>query len=131
MTAFDIKVTPDRLSERVIGAAVEVHRHLGPGLLESAYAGAMARELHTRRIDFSSEVLIPIHYKGAVLDPLMRLDLLVEGQLVVELKAVDAIHPVHHAQVLTYLRVGNFQRGLLINFNVPLLRDGVRRLVRD
>jgi len=131
MTAFDIKITPDRLSERVIGAAVEVHRHLGPGLLESAYAGAMALELHTRRIDFSSEVLIPIHYKGTVLDPLMRLDLLVEGQLVVELKAVDATLPVHHAQVLTYLRVGNFQRGLLINFNVPLLRDGVRRLVCD
>jgi len=131
MTAFDLKLTPDRLSERVIGAAIEVHRHLGPGLLESAYAGAMALELHARRIDFSSEVVIPIQYKGIVLDPVLRVDLLVEGQLVVELKAVDAMLPVHHAQVLTYLRVGNFQRGLLVNFNVPLLRDGVRRFVRD
>lgn len=131
MTSFDIKLTPDLLTERVIGAAIEVHRHLGPGLLESAYAGAMARELHTRRIDFSSEVLIPIYYKGAALDPLMRVDLLVEGELVVELKAVDVVLPVHHAQVLTYLRVGTFQRGLLINFNVPMLRDGVRRFVRD
>lgn len=131
MKAFDIKITPDRLSERVIGAAVEVHRHLGPGLLESAYAGAMALELHTRRIDFSSEVLIPIQYKGTVLEPRLLVDLLVEGQLVVELKAVDAMLPVHHAQVLTYLRVGYFPSGLLINFNVPLLRDGVRRFVRD
>jgi GxxExxY protein len=129
MPGFDIKIAPDTLTERVIGAAVEVHRHLGPGLLETAYAAALEHELVARDIGFASEVLIPIQYKGATLDGVLRMDLLVEGELVVELKAADAIHPVHYAQVLTYLRVGGFSRGLLINFNVMKLVDGVRRFV--
>ena len=129
MPGFDIKVAPDILTERVIGAAVEVHRHLGPGLLETAYAAALEHELVARDIGFASEVLMPIQYKGATLDGLLRMDLLIEGDLVVELKAVEAIHPVHCAQLLTYLRAGGFRRGLLINFNVMKLVNGVRRFV--
>ncbi|MFA6165579.1 MAG: GxxExxY protein [Gemmatimonadaceae bacterium] len=129
MTSFDIKVVSDALTERVIGAAVEVHRHLGPGLLETAYVAALEHELVARNISFASEVLVPIQYKGATLDGLLRMDLLIEGELVVELKAVESIHPVHCAQVLTYLRAGQFNRGLLINFNVMKLVNGVRRFV--
>ncbi len=129
MTSFDIKTAPDALTERVIGAAVEVHRHLGPGLLETAYVAALEHELVARNISFASEVLVPIQYKGATLDGLLRMDLLIERELVVELKSVEAIHPVHCAQVLTYLRAGRFNRGLLINFNVMKLVNGVRRFV--
>jgi GxxExxY protein len=129
MPGFDISTTHDLLTERVIGAAVEVHRHLGPGLLESAYAGAMELELLARDISFASELSLPIHYKGTPLDVRLRIDLLVESQLVVELKAVDVLHPVHTAQLLTYLRAGDFRRGLVINFNETKLVNGLRRVV--
>lgn len=130
MPGFDLNTTPDPLSERVIGAAVEVHRHLGPGLLESVYLAAMECELLARGMNFASELPLPVRYKGAELDGVLRIDLLVEQDLVVELKAVEAILPVHCSQTLTYLRVGNFGRGLLINFNVTKLVNGVRRFVR-
>ena len=129
MRAFDLKTNPDSLSERVIGAAIEVHRQLGPGLMESIYQGAMKQELLSRGIAFASEVRLPVRYKGELLDGTLRIDLLVEDQLVVELKALDAVLPVHCAQVLTYIRTGGFGRGLLINFNVALLVRGVRRFV--
>lgn len=129
MPGFDINRTKDPLTERVIGAAVEVHRYLGPGLLESAYASAMELELLARDISFVSELTLPIHYKGTLLDVRLRVDLLVEGDLVVELKAIDMLHPVHSAQVLTYLRAGEFGRGLVINFNATKLVDGLRRVV--
>jgi len=129
MPDFDIKKVPDLLTERVIGAAVEVHRHLGPGLLETVYAAALEHELVARDIAFASEVLIPIQYKGTTLDGLLRVDLLIEDDLIVELKAVGAIHDIHCAQLLTYLRVGRIGRGLLINFNVQKLVNGVRRFV--
>ncbi|MBW7932879.1 MAG: GxxExxY protein [Gemmatimonadaceae bacterium] len=129
MPAIDIKEANDPLTDRVIGAAIEVHRTLGPGLLESVYTTAMEHELIARDIDVASEIYLPLTYKGATLNGRLRIDLLIEGDLVVELKAVDALLPVHHAQLLTYLRLGGFSRGLLINFNVPLLIDGIRRLV--
>ncbi len=130
MPGFDLNTTPDPLSERVIGAAVEVHRHLGPGLLESVYLAAMEHELLGRGMGFVSELPLPVRYKGTELDGVLRIDLLVEQELVVELKAVEAVLPVHCSQVLTYLRVGDFTRGLLINFNVTKLVNGVRRFVR-
>ncbi len=130
MPGFDLNTTPDPLSERVIGAAVEVHRHLGPGLLESVYLAAMEYELLGRGMSFVSEFPLPVRYKGAELDGVLRIDLLLEQELVVELKAVETVLPVHCSQVLTYLRLGNFARGLLINFNVTKLVNGVRRFVR-
>ncbi len=129
MPGFDIKQTPDALTERVIGAAIEVHRQLGPGLLESVYVVALEHELLARGVSFSSEVLLPIQYKGTMLDGALRIDLLVENALIVELKSVDAVLPVHCSQVLTYLRIGGFSRALLINFNVSVLVNGVRRFV--
>ena len=129
MPGFDLKTAPDELTEQVIGAAIEVHRTLGPGLLESLYQGAMEQELLARGLSFASEVRLPVRYKGTLLDGLLRIDLLVEEQLVVELKSLDAVLPVHCAQVLTYLRTGGFDRGLLINFNVAMLARGVRRFV--
>ncbi len=130
MIAFDLKVRPDVLTERVIGAAIEVHRQLGPGLLESVYLAAMEFELLARGISFASEVYLPVRYKGSLLDGSLRLDLVVERELVVELKAQEGLLPVHCAQVLTYLKTGGFERGLLINFNVSKLVNGVRRFVR-
>lgn len=130
MPGLDLKTTPDLLTERVIGAAIEVHRQLGPGLLESVYLAAMEHELLVRGIDFESEVHLPVRYKGTPLDGSLRLDLVVGQDLVVELKSVEVVLPVHGAQVLTYLRVGQYTRGLLINFNVSLLANGIRRFVR-
>lgn len=130
MLAFDIKAAPDLLTERVIGAAIEVHKHLGPGLLESVYLAAMEHELLARGVSYECEVQLPVQYKGSTLAGTFRMDLVVERELVVELKAVDIVHPVHHAQLLTYLRVSNYDRGLLINFNVARLANGVRRFVR-
>jgi GxxExxY protein len=127
MTAIDVNREPDALTDRVIGAAVEVHRQLGPGLLESVYKCALEHELLARGISFASEVCLPVCYKGTELDGMLRMDMVVEHELVLELKSIDIVHTVHHAQVLTYLRLGGFRRGLLINFNVSRLANGVRR----
>jgi GxxExxY protein len=116
------------VSTLVIGAAIDVHRALGPGLLESAYCAFLARELELRRVSFLAQVPVPLVYKGVHLNCGYRLDLLVENRLVVELKAVEQIHPVHFVQVLTYLRLTGHRLGLLINFNVPILRLGIRRI---
>lgn len=129
MSGHDLKTYPDVLTEEVIGAAIEVHRQLGPGLLESVYRGAMEHELLARGISYATEVRLPVRYKGAMLDGALRLDMLVERELIVEFKSVDFVLPVHCAQMLTYLKTGGFDRGLLINFNVALLVRGVRRFV--
>ena len=121
----------DRITEQVIGAAIEVHRALGPGLLESAYEECLVRELALRQIPFERQKPIPLTYKDAVIDIGFRLDLIVSGQVVVELKAVDALQPIHEAQVLTYLKLTGKQAALLINFNTQVLRDGIRRLVMN
>jgi GxxExxY protein len=118
----------DELSEQVIGAAIEVHRALGPGLLESVYQCCLAEELRFRGLSFNSELPLPIRYRGRCLDAGFRLDLVVESRLLVELKSIERVLPVHVAQVLTYLRVSGIRRGLLINFNAPRLTFGVRRV---
>jgi GxxExxY protein len=117
------------LTREIIGAAIEVHRELGPGLLESSYQVCMRRELEVRAIPFEYEKPLPVLYKGLHLDCGYRLDLLVAGAVVVEIKSVEALHPIHEAQLLTYLRLGGWSVGLLINFNVPVPIDGVKRKV--
>ena len=120
--------TADPLSEAVIGAAVEIHRVLGPGLLESAYATCLAHELSLRQIRFEKEVPLPLTYKGINLECGYRLDFVVEGALVLEVKAVTAVLPVHEAQLLTYLRLTGIETGLLLNFHVPVLTRGIKRM---
>jgi len=117
------------LTRLIIGAAIEVHKLLGPGLLESAYEDCLCHELALRGIHFEKQKPIPLVYKGTKLECGFRLDLLVEGQVVVELKSVDGLGPIHEAIILTYLRLSGHQVGLLINFNVPVLKDGVRRFI--
>jgi GxxExxY protein len=121
----------NELTEAVIGACIEVHRNTGPGLLESAYEQCLCRELSLRGIPFVLQWPLPVKYKGTLLDCGYRVDLLVDGRLLIELKAVEKLLPIHEAQVLTYLRLGGWQIGLLINFNVQLLKDGIKRLVLD
>jgi GxxExxY protein len=118
------------LSERVLGACIEVHRHLGPGLLESAYEECLCHELSLASLTFARQRTVPVVYKGVQLDCGYRLDVVVEEQLVLELKAVDHLLPVHEAQVLTYLKLTALDVGLLVNFNTHVLRRGIRRLVR-
>ena len=117
------------LTRKIIGAAIEVHKLLGPGLLESAYEECLCHELHLRGIRFEKQKPVPLIYKGIKLDCGFRLDLLVEGRVVVELKSIDALGPIHEAIVLTYLRLSGRPVALLINFNVPVLKDGVRRFI--
>lgn len=117
------------ITERVIGAAIEVHRVLGPGLLESAYEECLCAELRERGVVHQRQIPLPVEYKGTRLDCGYRLDLLVEEVVVVEIKAVSNLESIHEAQLLTYLRLGGWKVGLPINFNVPLLRDGIVRRV--
>lgn len=119
----------DELTRRIIGAAIEVHKALGPGLLESVYEECLRIELSHQGISFQSQVSLPILYRGQAIQRAFRLDLIVEDVVIVELKAVDTLHPVHEAQLLTHLRLTNKRVGLLFNFNTPLLRDGLKRLV--
>jgi len=116
-------------TEALIGAAIEVHKYLGPGLLESAYEECLCHELSLRNIPFKRQVLLPVVYKGTKLDCGYRIDLLVNDEVVVELKATESISPIHEAQVLTYMRLGDWKVGLILNFNVPILVKGVKRLV--
>jgi GxxExxY protein len=119
---------PDDLAGKVIGAAIVVHKHLGPGLLESAYEACLALELSYLAIPFERQKPVPIIYRGQAIDAAYRLDFVVTGQLLLELKSVERFDPIHTAQVLTYLRLTGLKLALLINFNVPLLRDGIKRL---
>jgi GxxExxY protein len=118
------------ISERVIGASIEVHRQLGPGLLESSYHSCLCRELQLRGIPHRSQVDLPIDYKGVQIDKGYVLDLLVENSLIVEIKSVEKLLPIHSSQLMTYLRLRSASAGLLINFNVRMLIDGIRRLLR-
>ena len=117
------------ITEQVIGAAIEVHKALGPGLLESAYEECLCRELALRGIPFERQRPLPVEYKGTKLDCGYRLDLVVAGAVIVEIKAVEIIEPIHEAQLLTYLKLGGWKLGLLINFNVPVLKEGIRRRI--
>ena len=119
----------NKTTEAIIGAAIEVHRHLGPGLLESAYEECLCEELGLRKIPFKRQILLPVIYKGKKLDVGYRIDLLVNDEVIVELKAVEAILPIHEAQTLTYMRLGGWKVGLILNFNVTALKKGIKRLV--
>ena len=119
----------NELTYEIIGAAIEVHRTLGPGLLESSYRECLCRELSLRGIQFKREWGLPMRYKGIQLDCGYRLDVLVADLVVVEIKAVEALAPIHDAQLLTYLRLGGWRVGVLINFNVVVLKDGIRRRI--
>lgn len=121
--------TTNELTEAIIGAAIEVHRTLGPGLLETAYSQCLCRELSIQGIPFARELRCPVEYKGVHLDCGYRVDLLVDSRVVVEVKAVESLLPIHEAQVLTYLRIGGWHVGLLINFSVDVLKNGLRRFV--
>ena len=119
----------NQITREIIGAAIEVHRALGPGLLESAYEECLCRELSLRQIPFERQRPLPVEYKGLHLDCGYRLDLLVMDTVVVEIKAVAGLQAIHEAQLLTYLKLGGWKVGLLINFNVPVLKQGIRRRV--
>ena len=119
----------NQTTEAVIGAAIEVHKHLGPGLLESAYEECLCHELSLRNIPFQKQVPLPVVYKGTKLDCGDRVDLLVKDEVVVELKAIESILPIHEAQTLTYMRLGSWKVGLIINFNTPIVVKGIKRLV--
>ncbi len=121
----------NRVSRLLIGAAIEVHRILGPGLLESVYRQALVHELELPGVPCRAEVLIPAHYKGLEFTSGYRVDLLVADLLIVELKVVESLLPVHEAQLLSYLRMTGKRLGLLINFNVAVLRNGIKRIVNN
>ena len=123
------KVCCLKLSHQIIGAAIEVHRVFGPGLLESVYELALCRELWLRGLRVDRQVPVPVSYKGGVLDCELRVDLVIEQKVIVEIKSVEKLAPLHTAQLLTYLRLQNLWLGLLLNFNVGVLRDGIRRVL--
>jgi GxxExxY protein len=119
----------DKLSKNVIGCAIEVHKALGPGLLESAYEQCLAKEFLLSGIRFHAQVPIPIKYKGIKLDCGYRIDMLIDEKLILELKSVDKVQGIHEAQILTYMKLANIRTGLLINFNVAMLKEGIKRFV--
>lgn len=120
-----------KLSEKIIGAAIEVHKELGPGLLESTYERCLVHELTLRGINAERQKKQPIHYKGLEIDEGYRIDVLVEGKIILELKAVNEFNNIHTAQLLTYLKLSGCNLGYLINFNVKLLKDGIKRIVNN
>ena len=122
-------MTDNEITHEIIGAAIEVHKLLGPGLLESACKACLCHEFAIRKISFQKQKPIPLVYKEIKLDCGFRLDLLVEKRIVVELKSVDALAPIHEAIMLTYLRLSGHKLGLLVNFNVSILKEGIRRFI--
>ena len=119
----------NKLSSIIIGSAIEVHKALGPGLLESAYEGCICHELSLVGLSLERQKPLAVRYKGTNLDCGYRLDVVVENAIILELKACEKIEPIHKAQLLTYLKLSGFKLGLLLNFNVPLMRDGIVRIV--
>ncbi|MDY6839209.1 MAG: GxxExxY protein [Thermodesulfobacteriota bacterium] len=118
----------NELSKRTIGAAIEVHKALGPGLLESAYENCLCHELGLRGLAFERQKALPVTYKGKQLDCGYRLDIVIENAIILELKSCEKIEPIHKAQLLTYLKLSGLHLGLLLNFNVPVMRDGIIRI---
>jgi len=119
----------EKLTGLIIEAAIEVHRNLGPGLMESVYETCLCYELTLRDLQFERQKELSLVYKGICLDSTCRHDVIVDGKVIIELKSVDQLHPIHEAQVLTYLKLSGVKTGLLINFNSRLLKDGIRRFV--
>ncbi len=128
-TFVPVSADADRIAGAIVDAVFKVHRTLGPGLLESVYETCLAHELTVRGLRVERQVVLPINYEGVTLDAGFRLDLLVEEQVVVEAKAVEQMHPLFEAQLLTYLKLTGLRVGLLVNFNVRLIRDGIKRMV--
>jgi GxxExxY protein len=125
----EVDAETDCVAKQIVDAAFKIHTQLGPGLLESVYETCLAHELTKRHLRFARQPALPIVYDGIKIDGGLRLDFLVEHRVIVELKAVEGLLPVHRAQVLTYLKLSGIRLGLLINFNVPLIRDGIKRIV--
>ena len=121
----------NNLSSTIIGAAIEVHKTLGPGLLESAYEECLCHELSLRGVSFERQKTLSVEYKGKKLDCGYRLDIIVENTIILELKSCEKIEPIHKAQLLTYLKLSGLHLGLLLNFNVPVMRDGIIRIVNE
>ena len=121
----------NKLSSKIISAAIEVHKAIGPGLLESAYEECLCHELHLREISFERQKPLPLIYKGNSLDCGYRLDVVVENTIILELKSCEKFEPIHKAQLLTYLKLSNLNLGLLLDFNVPLMREGILRVVNN
>ena len=119
----------DRLSNRIIGCAIEVHKALGPGLLESTYEQCLAHELKNLNIPFQLQHALPVEFKGVKIDCGYRIDMLVDDKIIVELKSVDSILPIHQAQLLTYMKLSAIRIGLLMNFNVKFMKTGIKRMV--
>lgn len=131
---FDSKLAPDELNfltEKIIGCAIEVHKGIGPGLLESAYEECLCYELSTAGISFQRQVELPVRYKEVSLDCGYRLDLIVECEIILEIKAVDQIIPIHEAQLLSYLRMLNKRVGLILNFHSSIMKYGIKRIVNN
>ena len=124
-------MTENEISSKIISAAIEAHRHLGPGLLESAYEICLAYELKQRGLIFQTQVALPVIYKGIKLDAGYRIDILVENKVIIEIKAVEYLAEIHTAQFLTYLRLKNLKLGLIINFNNVRVVDGIKRIVNN
>ena len=129
MANDDLPAELNQITGKIVAAACAVHSRLGPGLLESVYEVCLAHQLEKDGLKVKRQVPMPVAYDGVSLDAGFRLDLLVENQVVVEIKAVDGLLPVHKAQVITYLKLGGYRAGLLVNFNVEMIRDGVKRIV--
>jgi GxxExxY protein len=127
----DAEENLNKITERVIGACIEIHRQLGPGLLESAYEECLCYELAQHGLNFERQQALPVVYKGVRLDCGYRLDIVVEDAVILELKTVEKLLPIHEAQLLTYLKLTGLTLGLLLNFNVPVLKDGLRRVVNN
>jgi len=123
----DMHADINKITEKIIGAAIEVHRYLGPGLLESTYEACLVFELELMGLRVERQKSLPVVYKGIQLEQGYRIDLLVEDKVIVELKVVEKVLPVHEAQILSYLKLSGYQVGLLLNFNVKLLKDGIHR----
>ncbi len=117
------------ITEKVLGAAIEVHKHLGPGLLESAYEACLCHELDLRGLSVQRQLELSVQYKGMEIKSAYRLDLLVDGKVIIELKSAEGILPIHEAQLMTYLKLSGVRVGFLMNFNVPMMKDGILRRV--
>ena len=124
-----VEMLEEELTEKIIGAAIRVHRYWGPGLYESIYERSLCVELDRLNISYERQLKLPLIYNGVVVGDELRLDLLVEKKVVVEIKTVDALHPIHEAQLLTYMRLTNCRVGLLLNFKVDVLTKGIKRMV--
>ena len=129
MVTLHTSPSDDLLTREIIGGGIEVHKHLGPGLLESSYEQCLAHELTLRGLTVERQVAVPLWYKGIELEAAYRIDLLVNGAVIVEVKAVERLHPIVTAQVLTYMKLSNISIGLIFNFHSALLREGIQRLV--